>query len=88
MVRLCRRAKVKWEMSGKVYSANVGTCVKLEESGYVRLPHAFPRSDAEAMADFVWDRLADLRGMRWIFRDTANETMQRATSGAADVSNA
>ena len=35
-----------------------------EERGFVRIPQAFSRADAEAMADFIWARLADLHGVR------------------------
>ena len=35
-----------------------------ELRGYLQLPRAFEPAEAQRMADFVWERLADLRGIR------------------------
>jgi hypothetical protein len=38
--------------------------LEYRDNGYVRLPEAFSRAAAAAMADFIWARLFDLHGMR------------------------
>jgi Phytanoyl-CoA dioxygenase (PhyH) len=35
-----------------------------DELGYLRIPQAFSRTDAEEMADFIWARLWDLHGIK------------------------